>query len=926
MKDQLLSFLRAPEFEDCRVQINSENRLAIRLLAALGLPLSIINVIVQLLVTGPGMLPRTGWLTLYCVLLLVLERFILSEDATHTTLRLYLLQAPAILIVILLGSVWDPTHQGTTFLLFLMAMPVFVFDRPVRLTAVYALWSVVFLSLSHLFKSQDLFITDAVHVLEFYFTSMVVTYVVIWTRLRVLRNLNKTQFLLNHDRQTGLLSNYNLASRPDRYLDKPLTVLLCDLDRLELHRDFYGHDAADEILLFFAEKLRDAFGADCTYRYGGDEVLCAVPGASYGACEERLAACREALHDFQHEGRNVPLSFALGYATGTPAKDKELQEIIQLAEINMHKAKEQGDNRSVGCAYSQQAFRQAVTDSTISAHARSYEISELTGLPTMSFFVTRTDEMLTNLVNTSLQPVIVFFKLTDLRDYNNQFGYTQGDKLIADAAQILRRTFEHRMVCHISGGSFGLVCYRDELEARMEEVRRELLQYRPEFPVHCAAGYAASGSAESAISLLDNARIALKNRDKKNDALLTFYTEQLDEGRRLQRYIVEHVDEAIEKGWLQVYYQPIVRALTGEVCNEEALSRWEDPEHGFLMPVRFVATLEEYDLMYKVNLNVVRLVLKDFVRRRELGIPVVPVSVNISRRDFEQHDMVGAIAKMVEESGFPCDMLKIEITESAFISNQAMLAQQVEALHANGFEVWLDDFGSEYSTLNLLQDLDFDLIKLDMRFMRDFAVDSKNYIIVSDVIDMAKRMGMTTLIEGVETQEQFELVRKLGVEKIQGYLFNSPHSFDYIARRALNKTGLPFEDPGAVPYYEAIGRIDLDSPATLADDVNMNNEAPTGILELRDGVFTCLRGTDRFYYILNQLGLLTEPGGKVLATPAESFVRAVQQCPPDGSWVSYFKTLRNGRGYTVYLRRVSSVQYRGATALLVVMLPSGHSE
>ena len=175
MKDQLLSFLRAPEFDDCRVQINSENRLAIRLLAALGLPLSIINVIVQLLVTGPGMLPRTGWLTLYCVLLLVLERFILSEDATHTTLRLYLLQAPAILIVILLGSVWDPTHQGTTFLLFLMAMPVFVFDRPVRLTAVYALWSVVFLSLSHLFKSQDLFITDAVHVLEFYFTSMVVT-------------------------------------------------------------------------------------------------------------------------------------------------------------------------------------------------------------------------------------------------------------------------------------------------------------------------------------------------------------------------------------------------------------------------------------------------------------------------------------------------------------------------------------------------------------------------------------------------------------------------------------------------------------------------------------------------------------------------------------------------------------------------------
>ena len=926
MKEQIHQFIRAREFEDCRTQINRENRLAIRLLAALGFPLSIVNAFVQYCVSGAGILPRVGWLAVYCLLLLLLERFILPDNTRNTTLRLYLAQLPAMLIVILLGTVWDPGKQATTFLLFLMAMPVFIFDRPLRLASVYALWCVIFLCFSFASKSRELFIIDATHVMEFFFSSMIVTCTMLWTRLNALRNLNRAQFLLEHDRDTGLLSRYALASSTERYLNKPCTILLFDLDRLSVYRDFYGHDVADGIMRFFAETMRGAFGPENTYRFGGDEILCTAEDADFDSCAEKLAACREKLRSYSLEGRRLPLGFAVGYITGTPAAAKDFHELIQFADINVHKAKERGENQTIGGSFNPKDFRQAVADSTISAQARSYEISPLTGLPTMSFFVTRTDEMLSNVTDPAQQSVIAYFKLTDLRDYNDRFGYTQGDKLIADVAHLLRETFEHRMICHITGGNYGLFCYRDEIEPALTQVRRALLKYRPEFPVHCAAGYASFTGKESTNSLLDNARIALKNRDKKNDALLTYYTEQLDEGRRLQRYIIDHVDEAIDKGWLQVYYQPIMRSLTGKVCNEEALSRWEDPEHGFLMPVRFISTLEEYDLMYKVNLNVVRLVLRDFARRQAAGIPIVPVSINLSRRDFEQHDMVGAITRMVEESGFPCDLLKIEITESAFISNQALLTQQVEAFHRNGFEVWLDDFGSEYSTLNLLQDLDFDLIKLDMRFMKDFTLGSKNYIIVSDVIDMSKRMGMTTLIEGVETKEQYELVRKLGCEKIQGYLFNSPHSFDYIANRARTGTGLPFEDSDAVPYYEAIGRVDLDSPSTLADDLHMSNESPTGILEERDGVFTCLRGTDRFILLLWQFGLLAAPDNQVLQNPPEQFLRAVRQCTPEGTWVSYFKTASEGRGYTVYLRRVSSIEYRGGVAYLVVMLPSGHSD
>ncbi len=395
-------------------------------------------------------------------------------------------------------------------------------------------------------------------------------------------------------------------------------------------------------------------------------------------------------------------------------------------------------------------------------------------------------------------------------------------------------------------------------------------------------------------------------------------------------YITTHVDEAIEKGWLQVYYQPIARAVTGHVCNEEALSRWNDPNYGFLMPDRFIHTLEDSGLLYKVNLFVVSQVLRDFRRRQELGVPIVPVSVNLSRRDFEKHDMVREITEMVDASGYPRGMLKIEITESAFMKNQELLKREVARFRKNGFEVWMDDFGSEYSTLNLLQELDFDLIKIDMQFMKNFSVCGKNYIIISDILDMARRMGITTLIEGVETWEHYQALHSLGCEKIQGYLFNRPNAFAYIANRALAKTGLTFEDPEAAPYYEAVGRIDLSDPLAHGGmaEAPMDSQLPAGVLELREGRLTCLRGNARFLRLLESLGALAPNADgaapfRPLADEApEEFLSAAARCCETEGWVNYTCVTKEEGPLSMYLRQVSAARYRGGAAVLVVALHS----
>ena len=278
-------------------------------------------------------------------------------------------------------------------------------------------------------------------------------------------------------------------------------------------------------------------------------------------------------------------------------------------------------------------------------------------------------------------------------------------------------------------------------------------------------------------------------------------------------------------------------------------------------------------------------------------------------------------------------MLKIEITESAFIENQELLKREVARFRSNGFEVWMDDFGSEYSTLNLLEELDFDLIKIDMKFMKNFSDSGKNYIIISDIIDMARRMGITTLIEGVETWEHFNILQALGCEKMQGYLFNRPNPFDYIVDRAMRKVGLTFEEAEAAPYYEAVGRIDLSEPlahpgSEAMENAQLESEIPAGVLELREGSLTVLRSNTRFQELLAKIGAFVpvtddDPGMQTLGSnPPSDFVAAMNRSIEQEGWVNFTVNSREAGYLDIYMRRVSSTQYRSGTAILVVVLHS----
>ena len=420
----------------------------------------------------------------------------------------------------------------------------------------------------------------------------------------------------------------------------------------------------------------------------------------------------------------------------------------------------------------------------------------LTGLPNMRRFFRTGQALRDRMAAEGKQPAMLYFNLTGMKDFNRQFGFEEGDKLICEIARILSNHYGAENMCCFGQDHFAAVsdeaCLTGELNAIFEECQKAnngrtlplrvgIYPYRLEnvnVSVACdRAKYAGDlhrSSYTSGYYYFDNAML----RELEDD-----------------RYIISHFEEALKENWISVYYQGIVRSTTGKVCDEEALSRWVDPVRGFLSPAVFVPALEEARLIYRLDLYVVEQVLAKMKRQEEAGICVVPVSVNLSRADFDSCDIVEEIRARVDAAGIGRDMITIEITESIIGSDFTFMKEQVARFRELGFAVWMDDFGSGYSSLDVLQHIRFDLIKFDMRFMESFGEGEEGRIILTELVKMAIGLGVETICEGVETKAQVEFLQKIGCTKIQGYYFARPTAVDALFKRYEEGTGLLLEEP-----------------------------------------------------------------------------------------------------------------------------------
>ena len=415
---------------------------------------------------------------------------------------------------------------------------------------------------------------------------------------------------------------------------------------------------------------------------------------------------------------------------------------------------------------------------------------------------------------------IVYVNLVNFKLFNIENGVTRGDECLRIISKVLTQCFNNSFVARISDDHFAVFTEYEGAVVKASNAERIFYDtFGSEFSIVCKFGIyrftlSDDFDVESALSCAKMACDHIKH-DKKND--ISEYSVELAERMKTVEHVSEKIDEAIEKEWLRVYFQPVVRTLTGRLCGMESLVRWIDPELGFLPPDKFIGALEDARTIHKLDSFVVRRVCRCLRERMDEGKPVVPVSVNFSRLDFVLCDMLEVVESSVLHYNIPRSYIHIEITESMIASDEKLMTKVIDEFSAVGYEIWMDDFGSGYSSLTVLKGYKFNLLKMDMSFLTPFTEKSKS--IMRSVVSMAKDIGMRTLAEGVETREQLEFLKDIGCGRIQGYYYGKPEPIEDVFKH-LGDKGIESEDIGWQDFYDAAGfhaRI-TDTPLEIVED------------------------------------------------------------------------------------------------------------
>ena len=412
----------------------------------------------------------------------------------------------------------------------------------------------------------------------------------------------------------------------------------------------------------------------------------------------------------------------------------------------------------------------------VNAHLSKISVcDELTGIHNMVYFRTEAEKMLGYVTTDKDNSVFLFMDIENFKSYNEKYGFTEGSELLARVAKMIEGIFTGALVSRLSDDHFVVYTTLDDCKEKVSEVSVKIHNMQREVHLELKCGAYKPGPDDHDPSLAcDRARFACNSIKKHYNRHFQFYDKKLEEKFRLKQYIVNNIDTAISGGYIRAFYQPIIDTEMGTVCGLEALARWQDPKYGLLPPGVFIETLEEYRQIHKLDREIIEIVCSDYREAADEGRAVVPVSLNFSRLDFELYDVGAFLGEMTEKYNVPREFLDIEITESALTDQQEFIQKTVDSLRDSGYKVWLDDFGSGYSSLNVLKDYQFDVLKIDMKFLSGFGSNEKAAQILSNIVMLTRQLGMLSLTEGVETQEQFDFLRQIGCNRVQGYLFSKP--------------------------------------------------------------------------------------------------------------------------------------------------------
>lgn len=280
--------------------------------------------------------------------------------------------------------------------------------------------------------------------------------------------------------------------------------------------------------------------------------------------------------------------------------------------------------------------------------------------------------------------------------------------------------------------------------------------------------------AMPAESAYDRATLALNQVKGQYHTNVGYYDHALRERMLKQQSIVNDMENALREEQFELYLQPQMNHTNGQIIGAEALVRWEHPERGTISPAEFIPVFEENGFITKMDQYVWEKACQIIQKLRNEGREHCSISVNISTKDFYYVDLYEVFTGLIDKYQIPPRSLKLEITETAFVMDQANQLELVKRLQGAGFIIEMDDFGSGYSSLNTLKDIPVDVLKMDMKFLSQSEDMQRSQNILQMIVALSKSLGMPVIAEGVETKSQADYLSTIGCENIQGYYYAKP--------------------------------------------------------------------------------------------------------------------------------------------------------
>ena len=395
---------------------------------------------------------------------------------------------------------------------------------------------------------------------------------------------------------------------------------------------------------------------------------------------------------------------------------------------------------------------------------------------------------------------IVLIGLDRFKEVNDHFGHPTGDALLVEVAARLRRvTNKSVILSRVGGDEFVLVVEQtdDRLDVRLQGLIAQVgslletpfyIDLGPVLSVHASIGVScAPKDGSDTTDLLRAADLAMNYaKNDGGDCARFFESDMLDTINR--RYSLQRqLEEAVYAEEFELYYQPIVDLNTNQVIGCEALIRWRDEDGKFVRPDQFIPIIEESGLIYPLGKWICRTAIKQFKLWQNLQSDLEYVSINVSPLQLKQPAFVDEILDMLNQYQVDARNIQLEITEGTFLSESQNADSRLNVLADHGFHLAIDDFGTGYSSLAYLKRFNVDVIKVDRSFIIDIETDQSDRDIVGAIYAMNSKLGFKTLVEGIETEKQAEIVRNIGCESCQGYLFGKPTFADEFAENYLSK-------------------------------------------------------------------------------------------------------------------------------------------